>query len=242
LLDRHTGDEHESLNELVNRRPGIAIDRIGCVPPLGAVNLPRMLDSRRDARRKLLKIVCALLVMPDMPCKEWPDSLITVEAAANEFEVQEKPEFKAGIRPGEIQTGGPRTIDSSFPGRVVVPALRVDYTPDLIERCEPDAFLGVGCSLLPESNCFANNTNDLGALSHDLDVKRAQADRTSQRPEVIRLGLRSFANDQDTLARLASGSPSSESTLWPHVVSTSHSVNTQKENRQEASHIDRDAC
>src|SRR5208337_3943475 len=46
------------------------------------------------------------------------------------------------------------------------------------------------------------------------------------RLEVIRLGFRSFANDQDTLARSASGPPSSEGTLWPHVLSTSHLVNT----------------
>jgi len=242
LLDRHSGDQHEPLNELVNGRPGIAIDRIGCVLPLRAVNLLRMLDSRRDARCDLLKIIHALLVVPDMPCKESPDSRITVEAAANALEVQEKPEFEAGIRPGEFQTVGLRTINSPFPGRVVVPALRVDHTPDLVERRETNAFLGLCCSFLPESDCFVNDTNDLGALSHDLNFEQAQADRSSQRLEVIRLGFRSFANDQDTLARSACGSPPSQGSLWPHVVPTSHLVDTPKENREAASHIDGDAC
>jgi hypothetical protein len=138
-----------------------------------------MLDCHWDARCELLKAIHALLVVPDMLCEDRPDARISVEAAANALEVQEKPEFEAGIRPGESQIVGTRTIDSSLPGRIVVPALRVYHTPDLIERREPDALLGLYCSFIPESDCFVNNANDLGALSHDLNFERAQADRSS---------------------------------------------------------------
>jgi len=61
LLDGHTRNLDQFLNELADGCRGIAVDGVWRDLPLGAVNPLRMINRGRDARSKLPEAIGTLL-------------------------------------------------------------------------------------------------------------------------------------------------------------------------------------